>query len=497
MSKRHVRKHFVSIRSKLFLQVGCIFLLVVLSLLAINRWYLPEIYAYNTRQNMRQVAEEINALDASAQGFAAQISEYEKENALSIDVYAADGTQLYIGKNPFFSAGGKVTVLDRREYQDGSYFETQDIERQKMQYIVFICARSDGGSVEMYSRRSTIDDNTNSAIWLMTVTSIAALGVALLAVFLYVRRFTKPLIEMRNVTKNLSELDFSKRCSADSQDEIGELSGSINSLSDALQETLAGLQEKNRRLQDDIAREQKLDKMRKDFISNVSHELKTPIAIVQGYAEGAKLLAETENGKKAGEYCDIIVSEAKRMNELVLQLLELSQYESGGVSANREVFDFEPILTEYVRAARLQFEEAGVHCTYQVPSPCLCFADSVKICMVLNNYVSNACVHAAGKKELRITVEKTEDTRYTVRVFNTGEPIAEADMLHIWDSFYRADKSHSRSEGRFGLGLSIVSEIQKLHGMAYGVENQADGVLFWFDIAAAPTDALQEPPADM
>ncbi len=474
-------KRFVSIRVRLFLQIGAIFLFAVLLLSALNRWYLPAIYTYNTRRNMREIADSIDRMNPSSADLPMQLAVLEKSNGLSIDLYTQNGEPLYHGKEQIMASGGKVTMSDRREFADGSYFETQLFERQNVKYIVYVRPMSFGGTLEMYSRKSNIDDNANAAITVTTVTSIAALLGALFAVYFYSKKFTKPLIEMRNVTKGIAETDFSRKCTAETRDEIGELAGSINQLSASLEETLADLSEKNRKLQSDIEHEQRIDKMRKDFISNVSHELKTPISIVQGYAEGAKLLYANGNGEKAEEYCNIIVSESEKMNNLVLQLLELSQYESGSMQMCSESFDFSALAADYARANALKFEEAGIAFQSTVPTPCICFGDRVKIQMVLNNYISNACAHAVGEKRITLSAEERE-TVWRVTVFNTGAPIHDEDIGKIWDSFYRADKSHSRKAGRFGLGLSIVSEIQKLHQMAYGVENRPDGVAFWFDV---------------
>ena len=451
--RKGTKQRFVSIRVRLFLQIGAIFLLAVLVLLGLNRWYLPAMYAYNTRKNMRQVADTIDALDVSDPTLSIQLATLEKSNGLSIDLYSGKGETLYHGKEQLMAGSGKVTMKDRREFENGSYFETQILERQNTQYIVYVRPMSFGGTVEMYSRKSTIDDNADAAITVTTVTGIAALLLALFAVYFYTKRFTKPLIEMRNVTKNIAETDFSHKCTAQT-------------------------------LQSDIEHEQRVDKMRKDFISNVSHELKTPISIVQGYAEGAKLLCENGNSEKAQAYCDIIVSESEKMNTLVLQLLELSQYESGNMKINAETFDFCRMAEDYARANALKFSENEIVFVTDIPTPCMCCADRVKIQMVLNNYLSNAVSHAAGEKKIILQAVKN-GSFWRVTVFNTGAPIGDEDIEKIWDSFYRADKSHSRKEGRFGLGLSIVSEIQKLHKADYGVENRDDGVAFWFDVPCA------------
>lgn len=480
------RTRFMSVRLKLFLQIGAIFLAAVLFILSLNRWFLPVIYAYNTKRNMQQVAETVVQTAADGEKEFDRLAALEKENGVSIDLYAADGEQLYYGKTAFSAAAGKVTVQDRQEYDNGAYMETRYFEKEKARFFVYVCPLPSGGTMEMYCRTSSVDENANTAISVMALTSVAALASALLVVYFYSKRFTKPLIEMRDVTKHISDMDFSRQCTAKTNDEIGELSQSINRLSDSLQETLEDLSEKNKKLENDIAREQRVDKMRKDFISNVSHELKTPISIIQGYAEGAKLLSDSGECQKAGNYCEIICAEAERMNALVLQLLELSQYESGGMQAQKEVFDLCELITQYMTAASLRFADAGITCSCDLPEHGLCYADQTKIRMALNNFISNACAHASGEKRICVSVKDADETHYFLRVFNTGAPIADEDIDKIWGSFYRADKAHSREEGRFGLGLSIVSEIQKLHGEQYGVQNLSNGVEFWVTIQKAP-----------
>lgn len=194
----------------------------------------------------------------------------------------------------------------------------------------------------------------------MLITSILALCATLVAIYFYSKKFTKPLIEMSSVTGGMADMDFSKKCEYGGNDEIGTLASSINELSDSLNSTLVDLNEKNRRLQEDIEKEQQLDKIRKDFISNVSHELKTPISIIQGYSEGAKLMLDSGDTKGASEYCEIITGETHKMNMLVLQLLELSMYESGNVKLSMDKIDIRAAAEEYGEENRLKFESKGI-----------------------------------------------------------------------------------------------------------------------------------------
>lgn len=477
--RKEKKQQFHSIRVKLFLRMALIFLCAILLFLGLNRFALPQLYAQSAKRTMLHVADEVEKISDSSLGSITKLTTLEKENGISLDIYRKDGRQIYFGKSEFSSAMGKVTITNRKYLADGSSFETRRFERENTMFLVYARTLPNGNTLEMYSKMSTVDENTKIAILLTTCTSVAALLVALCFMYFFTGRFTKPLIEMRNVTKGIANMDFTRKCKSGAADEIGELSDSINRLSDSLKETLDDLSQKNAQLQKDIEKEHALEKMRKDFIASVSHELKTPISIISGYAEGAKLLAESGQSEKAIEYCKIIESEADRMNTLVLELLELSKYEAGAMQLQKENFDLCALLQEYLTASALSFEEKSITVETDFPPTAPVFADSSKIRMVCNNYIQNACAHAEGEKKLLISVTPYDETFLKLSVFNTGKQIPEEDLQKVWQSFYRADKAHSRKEGRFGLGLSIVEEIEKLHGAPYGVENTEDGVLFW------------------
>ena len=170
------------------------------------------------------------------------------------------------------------------------------------------------------------------------------------------------------------------------------------------------------------------------------------------------------------------------MNALVYELLELSRYEIGDSRLECETFELKEFINDFTDSEKIVFEEHGIKCETDIPSGIKCYGDIIKLTMVLNNYISNAISHAEGEKFIKITCEDRPDI-VRVFVYNTGSPISQEDIGKIWNSFYRADKSRSRKEGRFGLGLSIVSAIQNLHGNEFGVENAEDGVTFWFDIS--------------
>lgn len=484
MTERTSKKPFMSIRFRLFLQVGAIILIAIIALLALNRWYLPNIYILNKQREMKKISEQINELDYQSDEFFSKISLFEKENGITIDIYFNDGTPLYYGESSAGIVGGKVEIVKRTDNEDGSFFEIQQNEKTGTQFLVFGSNLSFGGEIEIFSKKTTIDTYSDTALNVMVYTSVLALLGALVVIYIYSKRFTNPLIEMSRVTGEMANMDFTKKCTVKKNDEVGNLSESINHLSDTLNETLNDLNQKNKKLQDDIEKEQNLDRIRKDFISNVSHELKTPISIIQGYSEGAKLMAESGDNDGAAKYCDVITTETEKMNNLVLQLLELSMYESGNVVLNESKLYLYQAVEDYAIENKIKFSEKGITFINDIPKEYFGLGDSIKIQMIINNYISNACSHADFDKIIRVSAcESPQNAEsYRVSVYNSGKEIESEDIDKIWLSFYRADKSHSRAEGRFGLGLSIVAAIGKLHNQAYGVENTDGGVVFWFDI---------------
>ncbi len=478
-------KKYISIRSRLFLEVGAVILVAVTVILSLNNFILPAFYVYNERRNMKSVCGEIDDFLSTGADATQYVSQQEKNNSFSIDIYGEDGTPVYIGTDDIFSSGGKVTVSHRKDYDDGSFYETQTNLSSEKQYIVYGTVLSSGGEIEMFSSKDYIDTTSHTVVFIANTISVTALLLALVFIFFYTGRFTKPLIAMSKITGKMAEMDFTEKCELNGRnDEISVLSSSINYLSDSLNSTLKDLNQKNEKLKDDIEKEKNLEKIRKDFISNVSHELKTPISIIRGYSEGAVMMLDSGDEEAAKSYCDVIVTETEKMNALVLELLELSKYESGNIEISREKFDIYNMISEYALGAEIKFRENSITFENNVQKGIEGVGDTIKLEMIVNNYISNAVSHAGGEKLIRVGSEELSDC-YRISVFNTGENISEEEKDKIWISFYRADKSRSRSEGRFGLGLSIVSAIQKLHKRDYGVYNTPDGVCFWFDIEKA------------
>ena len=230
----------------------------------------------------------------------------------------------------------------------------------------------------------------------------------------------------------------------------------------------------------DIEQKEKLEQMRNDFLGNVSHELKTPIALIQGYAEGLKE-GVSDDSESREFYCDVIMDEASKMNQMVKNLLALNQLEFGDEDIQFERFDLTAVIRGILQSMEILAQQDDMRVIFRQQEPVYVWADEFKVEQVVRNYVSNAFHHAGLEKVIEVRI-KRQDDKARITVFNTGAPIPEKDVVHIWDKFYKVDKAHTREYGGNGIGLSIVKAIMESFHQKYGVNNYENGVEFWFEL---------------
>ncbi|WP_343210051.1 HAMP domain-containing sensor histidine kinase [Anaerolentibacter hominis] len=301
-----------------------------------------------------------------------------------------------------------------------------------------------------------------------------------IAMFLLSRRFTDPIVELARIAEEMSDLNFDVKYETNSEDEIGILGNSINQLSEKLEDTISELKSANNELLQDIAQKTEVDEMRKEFLSNVSHELKTPIALIRGYAEGLKdNINDDEESRDF--YCDVIVDEAVKMNEMVKKLLTLNQMEFGNDQVQFERFDLTALIRTILSSAEILFQQKEATVVFEHTEPVHVWADEFMAEEVLTNYISNAINHLSGEKKIEVSLELRPNT-VRISVFNSGDPIPEEDLENVWVKFYKVDKARTREYGGSGIGLSIVKAIMNSLHQECGVYNREDGVVFWFEL---------------
>ena len=294
------------------------------------------------------------------------------------------------------------------------------------------------------------------------------------------KRITRPISELTLLSTKMSELDFETKYQSHAGNEIDELGENFNRMSEQLEKTISELKSANNELQKDIENKERIDQMRQEFLNNVSHELKTPIALVQGYAEGLK---EGVNyyPESRDFYCDVIMDEAGKMNRMVKNLMTLNQLEFGNDKVEFERFNLTELIGGVLQSMDILSQQKDVKLIFREENPVYVWGDEFKIEQVVRNYVSNAYNHVNEEKIIEVKILR-EDGLAKVTVFNTGKPIPEEDVPRIWDKFFKVDKAHTREYGGNGIGLSIVKAIMESMHQQYGVKNYDNGVEFWFTL---------------
>lgn len=305
--------------------------------------------------------------------------------------------------------------------------------------------------------------------------------ISILFIRFFARKITDPILELVDRSKEMSNLNFEAKYTGTQDNEIGELGASFNAMSDRLEQAISELKKANNQLLKDIQDKEQLEMMRTEFISSVSHELKTPIALIQGYAEG--LIEGVSEDKESREfYCEVIMDEADKMNKLVKNLLELNQLESSIETLTMERFDIVNMVSGMLQSLDIMIQQKGCQMSLDLPETCFVWGDQFKIEQVIRNYLTNALNHVDGDRVIHVKVQYPNDEKAMVSVFNTGLPIPEEDIERIWEKFYKVDKARTREYGGNGIGLSIVKAIMESLHQEYGIKNYDNGVEFWFEL---------------
>lgn len=324
----------------------------------------------------------------------------------------------------------------------------------------------------------SISDIIDTANTFLLYVSFLAMFEGIVIMTIVSNRFTKPILNLAKIANNMANLNFNKIYTEKRDDEVGLLGNSMNTLSKNLQETINNLERANKQLEEDLKEKEKIDEMRKSFISDISHELKTPIALIQGYAEGLQYCIEDNESKEF--YCNTIVEESEKMNQLVKKITSLSQIEYGYTKVNFTIFNIEDVLKNKLQTMQILFDEKNINLetnTYFQNVE----MDEYLLDEVLNNYLSNALNHIDENRKIKISFTDLND-KIKITIFNSGSNIPEQDIDNLWIKFYKVDKARTREYGGSGIGLSIVKAIMDSIKQNYGCNNKSDGVEFWFTL---------------
>ena len=513
-----------SIRAKLFLFVYGLILVFIIGLMLLNYFVLENYYIKSRETSLIEAFDEIKEVDIYEYSYISNIQNIENEYNINVQIIkqTSDFDDNFVW-NSFFEVpitfnriygvkdylsdiviarilydfdqqtfGGPsgnarlVSSISNDEYE--SYILTI---RPEFNYsgdnsdnLIGLCVSKISGDNQdiVYVLTISVQSIEDSIGIFNSFTIIVGIIFILLsfAVMYFISyKFTNPILQINKIAEEISNLNFTNRLDIKSVDELGDLGNSINKMSKQLEQNINTLQKANDRLVKEILEKNDVDISRKEFIASASHELKTPLSMILGYTEALKL--PDLNQKTKDEYIHIILDETNKMNNLVKDLLQISQIESGTMNANLKDFKIKNLIDETVNLFSLKFKEQNVKIKVKAIDR-LVNSDYNKLQSVLTNFISNALNHLNKEKIIKINVELNANNAVRVSIFNTGNNIPEKDINHIWESFYKVDKARTRNYGGQGLGLSICKAILDLLGYDYGVINHEDGVEFYFEI---------------
>lgn len=492
-----------SIRLKLFIIFSGLILFFVMLSWFMNSQFLDKYYFYNKKHVLMEEYHYINSLyKGDPEEVSLELEKLERMKGMHIVIFERESFEVKYS-SPVRRRDGRQgippQVQARGNLFDGP-FSQEDLIKNRIQnmpvgepvieksrdarlnsdFITLLSLLDNEDYILIGTPVAAIDESVEIANKFLLFTGIVTMITGCLIVLFLTGRLTRPILELNEIAKKMSRLDFGSRYSVSSEDEIGELGKNINSLSQQLEKSISELREANEKLKADIEKERQIDEMRKEFVSNVSHELKTPIALIQGYAEGLKVNVNDDEDNK-NFYCEVIMDEAQRMNRLVKQLLDLSQLESGYTHLERIDFNLVEFIAAILKKNSLVLKKNGVEVLFENCGEIVVNADIYRIEQVLMNYINNAVNHVNDKKIVKISAV-VENNSARVIVYNSGQHISEEVGNKMWTSFYKVDKARTRMYGGTGLGLSIVRAIQEAHGKGYGFNNREGGVEFWFEL---------------
>lgn len=488
---------FISVRIKLFLTISLVILGIITFLILVNNFVFGKFYLYSKRQVLKSVYTTVNDYYNNCEegDLSSELEQIAIKNNFDILIRNNQNINVFTSSKDFFSTLGQMNEMTSKLHTGSS----EVIEKSNNYRIIKIKDTQNGVTYVLLSAK--LDNNyllyiripinsiqesvkiSNNFLYLMAGFAIL---IAAVIVSYVSRKFTEPILELNAIAKKMSNLDFSHKYRiTDADDEINNLGKSINTMSDKLEKTIKQLRNTNIELEKDIEEKSKIDEMRKSFISDVSHELKTPIALIQGYSEGLLENVNTDEENRKF-YAEVILDETNKMDKLVKQLLELMKLEYGKREFTDSVFNIVEVEKEVIRKSKVMLEETQVEVKYETPEEINVYADDFYIEQVVTNYITNAIKHVKevdGEKYIKITNEvNIEKNNVRIKVFNTGEQISEEHMARIWNRFYKIDESRNRSNGGTGIGLAFVKAIMTNYGKDYGLINKENGVEFYFDL---------------
>lgn len=419
------------------------------------------------------------------------------------DIYRVYNTDAVQVSNEIYKAeecGISVRILDSNNnyiYRTSNYSNTtipvniQSVDRALLQqlgqnnfinltlkdttshnYMINFIGRMDNSKLILSSSIRVIQENTSIAQTFIVISSFITFIIVAIIIYIFSNRVTRKIDDIREITENISNLKFGKKINITSHDELGQLLNNINTMSDKLESAIGKLESANRDLKDENEELEKIEKMRKQLITNISHEFKTPLTLISGYNQ---ILKSKFKDKKDSEYIDVIISETEKLNQLVLEFLELSKIENNTLKLVYEKINLPDVINEYLDSMKLELVLKSIQVNTNFENIPVINSDLNSVKKIVSNIIGNAIKYVSNEKIVNINISE-QKTCITLSVFNTCEPIEDNILKNIWNSLYKT--TNTRNKEGAGLGLTIVKSLCDMIKAKYSVQNVENGVEF-------------------
>ena len=284
--------------------------------------------------------------------------------------------------------------------------------------------------------------------------------ISFVVAFFLAKRISSPIVRMKNEANKLADGDYNVEFKSNSFSEINDLATTLDDATQKLSQ---------------------VNDLRKDLVANVSHDIKTPLTIIQTYAEMIQDISG-DDPEKRNEHLDVIIKETEYLNKLVTDMSELSKLQSGNIEISRANFDLKECTQKVIELLNQLLVEKNIKLNTNMDD-CVIYADEIKMSQVIYNFLSNAIKHSNDNSEITININDSEES-VRLEVIDNGEGISEEALPYIWDRYYKVDKNFNRNVNSTGLGLAIAKAILEAHKAKYGVESKInEGSKFYFELS--------------
>jgi signal transduction histidine kinase len=368
------------------------------------------------------------------------------------------------------NGGTAFELLSRQNFKNGPYNNKHFIgkvptlpppDKDMMQSMIYVklAAKADGSTVMIMLNSTITPVNTTVdtlRVQFIYITIILVILSIILALFMS-KKISKPIIKITHSAKKLAKGNYDISFEGSGYLEIVELNDTLNYAAKELS---------------------KVESLRRELIANISHDLRTPLTMITGYAEVMRDLP----GENTPENVQIIIDEAKRLTTLVNDILDISKLQSGTQKVVLSDFNITESIRDIIKRYATLTKLDGYHIDFVFDEDVYVTADEVQISQVIYNLINNAITYTGPDKSIKVYQEHL-DGFVKVRICDTGIGIPEDKLPYIWDRYYKVDKAHKRAAIGTGLGLSIVKGILDMHHAAYGViSHEGQGSVFWFEL---------------